>query len=78
MQKRTYTVSTVFGGIYPSIRLSGKWLEDKGFEIGSKLELIESNNMIILIKKPNHVVQKEKRQFEISKLEKQLKQLTLF
>ena len=51
MTKRTYTISTTLGKKdIPAIRITGKWLNGKGFNIGDKLELIESNNMLILIK----------------------------
>ena len=35
---------------YPEIRLSGKWLQDLGFEIGDFIRIIYRDN-VILIKK---------------------------
>lgn len=51
MKKKTYTVSsTGVDGKVPFIRIAGKWLSKKGINIGDKLSLIESENMIILLK----------------------------
>ena len=34
----------------PTIKLTGKWLEEVGFKVGDKVEAIVENNMLILIK----------------------------
>jgi len=35
---------------YPSVRLWGKWLLDFGINAGDTIEVIESKNMLILVK----------------------------
>ena len=50
MEKRTYKVHSLFDGT-PIVKLTGKWLKDKGFNVGEQLQLIEGKNMIILTKK---------------------------
>ena len=74
MSKRTYTVSNVLGfKDTPSLKMTGKWLSEKGFNVGDKLEVIEGKNMIILAKIPmNELKQIEKRKV-IKNLNKQLK-----
>ncbi len=75
MQK-TYTVGYMMGKEdTPFIRLSGNWLKDQGFNVGDKLKYISSKNMIILVKMPNVETPENKKQREIKKLEKQLKEL---
>jgi len=37
-------------GKVPFIRITGKWLSRKSINIGDKLSLIESENMLILLK----------------------------
>jgi len=86
MEKRTYTISNVLGKMdTPSLRITGKWLSEKGFNIGDKLEVIESKNMIILTKVPKRKVLFQEALKEYKVVEKQLnnlamkvKQLTLF
>ena len=52
MKKKTYSVSYLTSNAeIPFIRLTGKWLIEKGFNVGDKLELLESKNMLILTKK---------------------------
>lgn len=74
--KRNYTV-TYSSSDYtaPCIKITGKWLKEKGFDIGNHLELIEGKNMLILIRKDELLIKEETVKYEISKLEKQLKQL---
>lgn len=75
MQK-TYTVGYMMGkDDVPFIRLSGSWLKDQGFNVGDKLKYISSKNMIILVKMPNVETPEDKKQREILKLKKQIKQL---
>lgn len=75
MQK-TYTVSYMMGkDNIPFIRLSGNWLKDQGFNVGDKLKYISSKNMIILVKMPDVETPEDKKQREISKLKKQIRQL---
>ena len=71
---KTYTITSLAENI-PFLRLSGKWLETKGFHIGDKLQLIECNNMIILVKLTQEEVKKINLEKQLSLLEKQKKQL---
>lgn len=57
----------------PFIRISDKWLKEQGFNVGDKLKYISSKNMIILVK--TTVDETLEKQKEITKLEKQLKEL---
>lgn len=45
---KIYTVTEVSDR--PTIKLTGKWLEEVGFKVGDKVEAIVENNMLILIK----------------------------
>lgn len=45
---KIYTVTEVADR--PTIKLTGKWLTEKGFKVGDKVEAIVENNMLILIK----------------------------
>lgn len=45
---KIYTVTEVADR--PTIKLTGKWLEEVGFKVGDKVEAIVENNMLILIK----------------------------
>jgi len=50
-KKRTYTITYAPTGFdVPSIKITGKWLKEIGFDIGNKLEIIKSKNMLILAK----------------------------
>lgn len=76
MCNKTYTVGYMMGKEdTPFIRLSGNWLKNQGFNVGDKLKYISSKNMIILVKMPNDKTPEDKKQQEIKKLEKQLKEL---
>ena len=76
MKKRTYTVSNVLGKLdTPMIKITGKWLVDKGINIGDKFEMVESQNMIILTKIPKHILEEQNKQFQICELEQKLKYL---
>jgi len=59
----------------PYIRMMGKWLKEYGINVGDKLELVKGDNMITLIKIPSEAVKQQKTQYEISKLEKQIRVL---
>ena len=45
---KIYTVSSLNNK--PFIRLSGKWLKDKGFDKGDKFRLFYDNDILVLIK----------------------------
>ena len=75
MQKRMYTVQQMADA--PCISLRGNWLRDYGLDYGSKLNLIEGKNMIILIKIPDEVAKQQQRTQEIKRLEKQIKDLKI-
>ena len=45
---KIYTVTEINGK--PAIRITGKWLKEKGFDIGDKFEAVYENNMLMLIK----------------------------
>lgn len=49
---RTYTVSSIYVGDEnrPFIKITGKWLSNFGFDIGSKFKVYESNNMLLIVK----------------------------
>lgn len=57
MTKRELTVSQTYYqtctrlNFVPFIRLSGKWLGSLGFNTGDKIEVITSNNQIIIKRK---------------------------
>ena len=59
----------------PMIRLRGSWLAKHGFNIGDKLEFIESKNMIILTKLPKDKTNQLKRDFEIRQLQQKINDL---
>lgn len=76
MCNKTYTVGYMMGkDVVPFIRLSGNWLKGQGFNVGDKLKYISSKNMIILVRMPDVETPEDKKQREIKKLEKQLKEL---
>ena len=61
MKKKIYTVGALCqNGFVPIIRITGKWLKKIGIDKGDKLSLIESQNMIILIKENRKGIEKEK------------------
>ena len=75
MQKeKIYTVQEMEEGI-PRLTIRGKWLNDIGISQGTKLKYIEGKNMIILVKVPEKAAGQQKRQKEISFLERQIKSL---
>lgn len=76
MFNKTYTIGYMMGKENTSfIRISGKWLNKQGFNIGDKLKYISSKNMIILVKMSDDETLEENKQKEIVKLKKQLKEL---
>jgi len=74
MPKKTYTVYYLDN--VPMVRLTGKWLQDIGINIGDKLKLIQSKNMIILAKLSDKETQQLKKDFEIQQLTDRLNDLT--
>ena len=51
MKKRTYTISYGTTGLdVPNIKIVGKWLKKLGFNVGDKIEVIEDENKLTLIK----------------------------
>lgn len=76
MNNKIYTIGYIMGKENtPFIRISGKWLNKQGFNIGDKLKYISSKNMIILVKMTDDETLASDKQKEILKLEKQLKEL---
>lgn len=73
MARKMYTVSN-FDNV-PMIRLTGKWLKERGINIGDKLEFIEGKNMIILSKVSQSELDKINKQNEVNALQKRLNQL---
>lgn len=50
-KKRSYTISYLPSNYEtPYIKITGKWLIERGFNIGDKIELLETKNMLILTK----------------------------
>ena len=45
---KIYTVTKVADR--PTIKLTGKWIEEKDFKIGDKIEAVIENGMILLMK----------------------------
>ncbi len=45
---KIYTVTEI--NERPAIKITGKWLKEKGFDIGDKFEVVFENNMLVLIK----------------------------
>ena len=54
---KIYTVSSL--NDRPFIRLTGKWLENNGFNKGDKFRLFYDNNILVLIKIDNNEVLKK-------------------
>ena len=73
-KKRRYTVSNYEN--LPFIRMTGKWLEEIGINIGDKLEFIEGKNMIILTKVSANELKQLKNEYEIKQLQQRLNDLT--
>ena len=75
MQKeKIYTVQEMEEGV-PRITIRGKWLNSIGLGHGTKLKYVEGRNMIILVKVPEKAAGQQKKQKEISFLERQIKSL---
>jgi len=45
----------------PCFQTTGKWLEKYGFPIGTKIEVLPSNNMLIITKLPDYLNLEEDR-----------------
>lgn len=69
--ERTYTVQRISEDT-PCITIKGKWLRALGIDLGSKLKLVESDNMIVLMKIPEEKLEREQLESEARKLEKKL------
>ena len=41
----------------PCIKLTGKWLEEIGFNVGDTINLIEDNDIIILMKADKQIIE---------------------
>ena len=54
---KIYTVSSL--NDRPFIRLTGKWLENNGFNKGDKIRLFYDNEILVLIKIDNNEVLKK-------------------
>lgn len=51
-KNRKHTISYTYQNNkkYPSIKLVGKWLQERGFNIGDKVEMTCCNGVIMLVK----------------------------
>lgn len=49
---RTYTVSSIYqsGENRPFIKITGKWLSNFGFDIGTKYKVFESKDILLIVK----------------------------
>jgi len=74
MPKNIYTVS-YYDAHVPMVRLTGKWLKENGINIGDKLKLIQSKNMIILAKLSDREINNLKMEQEIKELKQKLSYL---
>ena len=74
MKKRTYTVTDApcRPRNTPMFKVSGDWLKDAGINVGDRLELIDSKNMLIFLKIPMYIVRKEKLEYTLKDLQKEL------
>jgi len=70
---KIYTVSSLNNK--PFIRLTGKWLEEKGFNKGDKIRLFYDNDILVLTKMDDKEFLDNKKNKKILSLEKQLKNL---
>ena len=59
---KIYTVSSL--NDRPFIRLTGKWLENNGFNKGDKIRLFYDNNILVLIKIDNNEVLKKETEIK--------------
>ena len=72
-KSKTYTVSSK--DELPFIRLTGKWLVANGINVGDKLELVNSKNMVILTKMSKRKAKQMIKDFEIKQLQQKLNDL---
>jgi len=72
MQK-TYTVTDL--SYKPTIRLTGNWLKENGFNIGDQVELFNDNGILVLIKLTDEEIAEREKYKKILSLEKQIKKL---
>ena len=78
MQKKCFTVGYLPQSNTdntPYVRLSGQWLKEFGIDVGDKLELVKGKNMICLMKIPGRIIEKERKDKEISTLERKIQYL---
>jgi bifunctional DNA-binding transcriptional regulator/antitoxin component of YhaV-PrlF toxin-antitoxin module len=68
--RRTYKVQKIQDA--PCITIKGKWLGKFGIGIGSRLELIEVDDMIVLMKIPDETAEREMLEIEARDLERRL------
>ena len=49
---KTYTVSSIYTNdeYRPLIKITGKWLSDIGFNIGTKFKVFESKDILLIVK----------------------------
>jgi hypothetical protein len=59
----------------PYITIRGKWLRKIGIDLGSKMKLLESDNMIVLMKLPEDEVKRKKLEEEVESFERRLEAL---
>ena len=59
---KIYTVSSL--NDRPFIRLTGKWLENNGFNQGDKIRLFYDNDILVLIKIDNNEVLKKETEIK--------------
>jgi hypothetical protein len=59
----------------PCITIRGKWLRNIGIDLGSKMKLLESDNMIVLMKLPEDEAKRKKLEEEVESLERKLEAL---
>ena len=72
-KKRTYTVQQREG--VPCLTLRGKWLNTFGIDVGNQLQLIKSKNMLVLMKVPEAVTERNHTLRQLAVLEEQAEYL---
>ena len=73
-KKRTYTTQERSG--VPCLTIKGKFLtQEFGINVGSQLELIEGKNMLVLLKVPAAVTERNNKIRQLAVMEKQAQYL---
>ena len=68
-KKRTYTITDMDG--VPALRIRGKFLaDDFGIDIGTQIQMIPCKNMLILMKVPEAVTERNKIEKQLAIAEK--------